>query len=112
MNIEGKTRAFGLALLLIAVSGCSLKQMRNRLDEKHFPKTILWAWERPEDLEFLDPSRYAVAFLAQTVVLKGDDVVSVPRHQPLKLSPGLELIAVTRVESQKITGQSAALSPM
>jgi len=113
MNTEKKSRASYLALALVISSGCHLtKQTRNRLDEKHFPSTILWAWERPEDLRFLDPHRYAVAFLAQTLVLKGDEVVSIPRHQPLKVSGDLELIAVTRVESQKITGQRAALSEM
>jgi hypothetical protein len=27
---------------------------RNRLDEKQFPPIVLWAWERPEDLQFID----------------------------------------------------------
>ena len=92
--------------------GCKPKApTRNRLNEKHFPSIILWAWERPEDLEFLDARRYAVAFLAQTLTLKGEDVVFSPRHQPLRVSPDIELIAVTRVESQKTTGQRAALTP-
>ena len=113
MIIGKKSRASYLALALVISSSCHLtKQTRNRLDEKHFPSTILWAWERPEDLGFLDPHRYAVAFLAQTLVLKGDEVVSILRHQPLKVSGDLELIAVTRVESQKTTGQRAALSEM
>ena len=79
---------------------------RNRIDENNFPQTILWAWERPEDLEFLDPQQFAIAFLAQTLLLKGDDVVFKPRHQPLKVRPEMRLIAVTRIESEK----TAALS--
>ena len=74
------------------------------------PPVILWAWERPEDLTFLDPERYGVAFLAQTLILNGDDVVFRPRRQPLKVSPATKLIAVTRIESSKITGTGAALS--
>jgi hypothetical protein len=98
-------------LVLVILVGCKPRvQTRNRLDEAHFPAIVLWAWERPEDLEFLDASRYAVAFLAQTVILKGDEVVFSPRHQPLKVSPQMKLIAVTRVESQKTTGQRAALT--
>jgi hypothetical protein len=74
------------------------------------PPVILWAWERPEDLTFLDPERYGVAFLAQTLILNGDDVVLRPRRQPLKVSPATRLIAVTRIESSKTTGTGAALS--
>jgi len=64
------------------------------------PQVILWAWERPEDLEFLDPQRFGVAFLSQTLVLEGNAVRVYPRHQPLKLSPQTKLIAVTRIEAQ------------
>jgi Protein of unknown function (DUF3142) len=109
-----RTKKFVSAALALLIShGCKPKTpTRNRLNENRFPSIILWAWERPEDLEFLDPHRYAVAFLAQTLTLKGEDVVSSPRHQPLKVAPETGLIAVTRVESQKTTGQRAALTPM
>jgi hypothetical protein len=61
------------------------------------------AWERPEDLKSIDATRFAVAFLAQTLILKGDEVAFDPRHQPLDVSPETKLIAVTRIESQKQT---------
>src|ERR1044072_617465 len=86
-------------------------QNRNRFDEIHFPNQILWAWERPEELEFLDPQQFAVAFLAQTLVLKNDDVEYKPRRQPLKVKPETRLIAVTRIESEKTNGPPTALSP-
>jgi len=113
MKIRRKPSTLAAAVLaLTMLFGCKPKApTRNRLNEKHFPSIILWAWERPEDLEFLDARRYAVAFLAQTLTLKGEDVVFSPRHQPLRVSPDIELIAVTRVESQKTTGQRAALTP-
>ena len=99
------------ALLLTGIASCKKADHgRNRLDENGFPKTILWAWERPEDLEFLDPNQFGVAFLAQTLVLKDADVVYKPRHQPLKVRPETKLIAVTRIESQKTTGSPSALS--
>lgn len=99
------------ALCLLSIASCrKADQSRNRLDESGFPKTILWAWERPEDLQFVDPNQFGVAFLAQTLVLKGADVVFKPRLQPLKVSPETKLIAVTRIESQKTTGSSSALS--
>lgn len=63
------------------------------------PKVILWAWERPEDLTFIDPQRTGVAFLAKTIYLRGDKVVVKPRLQPLKLAPGTKLVAVVRIET-------------
>jgi hypothetical protein len=96
--------------VLMAVMSCHRQTTRNRLDERHFPAVMLWAWERPEDLSFLDSQKYGVAFLAQTLTLKGDEVVFNPRHQPLQLPPDAKVMAVTRIESQKITGQKPALS--
>lgn len=63
------------------------------------PQVILWAWERPEDLTFIDPQKTGVAFLAKTIYLRGDKVVVKPRLQPLKLAPGTKLVAVVRIES-------------
>src|SRR5947199_3176758 len=96
--------------VLIAVASCHRQTTRNRLDETKFPSVMLWAWERPEDLKFLDSHRYGVAFLAQTLTLKGDEVGFNPRHQPLQVPPDTKMMAVTRIESQKITGQKPALS--
>ena len=66
--------------LLVALVSCH-RRARNRLDESHFPPVVLWAWERPEDLRGLDANRFAVAFLSQTLILKGDAVILNPRHQ-------------------------------
>ena len=65
------------------------------------PPKILWAWERPEDLRFLDPKEFGVAFLAQTIFLEKDAVNPKPRRQPLEVSPGTYIIAVTRIETAK-----------
>jgi uncharacterized protein DUF3142 len=113
--MSGKRKLAGLMAvafsLLLLVSSCQKKvASRNRLDENKFPSLVLWAWERPEDLEFLDAQRFAVAFLAQTIVLKGDEVILLPRHQPLKVSPQTKLMAVTRIESLKTTGEKATLT--
>lgn len=63
------------------------------------PKVFLWAWERPEDLTFIDPQETGVAFLAKTIYLRGEKVVVRPRLQPLKLAPGTKLVAVVRIET-------------
>ena len=65
-----------------------------------FPQVFLWAWERPENLEFLDPHAAGVAFLARTVCLRGGGVSVRPRLQPLRYAPGAVLMAVVRVETQ------------
>ena len=110
MKLNGKLFVT-TALLSAMLAGCKSKmQTRNRLNESQFPPIVLWAWERPEDLRGLDSKRFAVAFLAQTLVLKGDDVILNPRQQPLQVSPDTKLIAVTRIESQKATGEKTALS--
>lgn len=63
------------------------------------PKIILWAWERPENLGFIDPHEIGVAFLAGTIYLRDERVVIRPRLQPLNVPPGTALIAVVRIES-------------
>jgi hypothetical protein len=65
------------------------------------PKLFLWAWERPEQLEFIDPAKTGVAFLAKTIELQGHQVVTHPRLQPLKVPSGTEIIAVVRIETDR-----------
>jgi hypothetical protein len=69
---------------------------------KDFPPVILWAWERSEDLRFLNSEQFAVAFLAQTLTLTDNEVRISPRQQPLKVTPQTKLIAVTRIETDKL----------
>ncbi len=74
------------------------------------PSKILWAWERPEDLRFLDSAEFGVAFLAQTLNLQQDEVIFRPRRQPLEVSPETYLIAVTRIETIKEAAKRPMLS--
>ncbi len=67
------------------------------------PQKMLWAWEREEDLKFIDPIEFGVAFLAQTIFLENDRVIPRQRRQPLEIPPGTYLIAVTRIETNKET---------
>ena len=66
------------------------------------PRLILWAWERPESLQYVDSSKVAVAFLAQTIYLRGKQTIVRPRFQPLTLPQDPRLIAVTRIESDGV----------
>lgn len=108
-SLNQRPLLFILPLVVFGAS-CNSINTRNRIAENNFPQIILWAWERPEDLESLDPQRFGVAFLAQTLTIKGNDVAYSPRQQPLKVNPNAKLIAVTRIESQKITKERVALS--
>ena len=73
------------------------------------PNVTFWAWERPEDLRFLLPDQAGVAFLAKTISIETVQANSSadssplfalrPRLQPLRITPGTELIAVVRIET-------------
>ncbi len=65
------------------------------------PPVMLWAWERPEKLDFIDPKKIGVAFLAKTIFLRADNVVSKPRLQPLTVREGTRMVAVVRIESDR-----------
>jgi hypothetical protein len=94
---------FTLILFLAIFSACQKSQ-------SDLPKIILWAWERPENLEFIDTKKFGVAFLAQTLELIGDEVKLIPRRQPLNVPDGTYLIAVTRIEIPKKSSYFVALS--
>ncbi|HQZ97513.1 MAG TPA: hypothetical protein PLP21_14420 [Pyrinomonadaceae bacterium] len=96
------TATIWISVLLL--TGCSAS--KNKIDPARsngLPTKVLWAWERPEDLHFIDPNEIGVAFLAQTIFLEKDQVSPKPRRQPLEVPPGTYLIAVTRVETKKGT---------
>jgi len=63
-----------------------------------FPPVMLWAWERPEAVNFINPSEVGVAFLAKTIHLRGKKAIIRPRLQPLQVPEGTVLMAVTRIE--------------
>lgn len=63
--------------------------------------TLLWAWERPEDLSFLRPGEAKVALLVATMTLDGERVEIYGRRQPLRLPEGLVPIPVVRLEARR-----------
>lgn len=74
------------------------------------PNLVFWAWERPEDLRFLEHKNAGVAFLAKTIYIPapeedtrkdGDGSLRIrPRSQPLRVAAGTPLIAVVRIETR------------
>ena len=100
LKIPNRSLLIPLFAIIYFLSSCSPAQSKaSKIDG--FPKRILWAWERPENLEFLDNNKYGVAFLAQTLDLKESGFDILPRRQPLKVLPDTKLIAVTRIESPR-----------
>lgn len=73
------------------------------------PHVMLWAWERPEDLRFLNPHTAGVAFLAGTIEIRSSlsksatalnaNVLLRPRLQPLLIPHGTSIMAVVRIET-------------
>ncbi|HEY8560847.1 MAG TPA: hypothetical protein VIL74_10770 [Pyrinomonadaceae bacterium] len=96
--------------LFVFAAACQKKNAVNADLNAEMPKKIVWAWERPEDLRFLDARQFGVAFLAQTLILQNDDVVFRPRRQPLELPEDIYLIAVTRIETFPEKSKRPALS--
>jgi hypothetical protein len=101
-----------LAVCILAVAiGLGLIAARKRV-EGHRPRVVLWSWERPENLEFINSisqREIAVAFLAGTIRLRAGEANVKPRLQPLRFPPGTELIAVVRVESERAALSSSQL---
>lgn len=84
---------------LVAFTSDALANHPARADKlSQLPPVILWAWERRENLSFIDPNQTAVAYLATTLDLAGDSVIVRPRFQPLTVPPRTMLIAVVRIE--------------
>ncbi len=116
---------FALAAGMLGVSGFQKRSgvahtpdevfSASRLGARALPRTMLWAWERPEDFNFIDPRETGVAFLAGTInvspnlpgnILSNDAPASsrisaftlIPRRQPLRVPDGTALMAVARIE--------------
>lgn len=100
-DIFSKYKLWIFIFTLLFLTSCSNRNEINPDLSNEMPAKILWAWERPEDLRFLEKDKFGVAFLAQTLTLLNEDVVFKPRRQPLEVSGGTYLIAVTRIETSK-----------
>lgn len=63
------------------------------------PARVLWAWESPQDLRFLDRGE-GVAFLGGELLLEGRTARWTPRRNPLLVPPETFLVAVIRLETR------------
>ena len=90
---------FGIAAICIFAFRSKGKEEADQMSL--VPRTVVWAWGRTEDLKFIDPSRIGVAYLAKTISLSGQSVITKPRLQALELPEGAKVIAVVRIESDR-----------
>ncbi len=60
---------------------------------------VLWAWERPERLSFLDGKTTAVALFAGSVRIENGAARLQPRRQPITLPDAVPRLAVVRIEA-------------
>ncbi|MEK6335748.1 MAG: hypothetical protein AABM67_12530, partial [Acidobacteriota bacterium] len=101
-----------LAVFLLASLALGLTKARSVINHRNLvvatsrnnamPRVILWAWERPTDLRFINPREVGVAFLARTIRLRADEVNVRPRLQPLNLPEVTTVLAVARVETDRV----------
>jgi hypothetical protein len=92
--------AFGFTKVRSVISRPNAAARATRPDQ--IPRVVLWAWERPTDLRFINPNETGVAFLARTIRLRSGEVLMRPRLQPLNLPEGARVIAVARVETDSV----------
>jgi hypothetical protein len=87
-----------IVVLTILMIDCSCKYRPRPAFE--LPSLMLWAWQRAENLNFIDTRTTGVAYLAGTArILPNGFPEFEPRLQPLSLQPGTPLLAVVRIES-------------
>lgn len=88
MTLPRFSRLLGSIAIVLTLASCRDEPQR----------VIPWAWERREDLRFL---RGEVAYLAQTITLRGTITEARPRMQPLLIDKSVRAIPVIRIETKR-----------
>jgi hypothetical protein len=87
-----------IVILAILMIECSCQHPSRAAFE--LPGVMLWAWQRAENLRFIDTRTTGVAYLAGTARILPDGFPAFePRLQPLSLAPETPVLAVVRIES-------------
>ena len=67
---------------------------------KYSPRIFIWAWERPENLLFIDNKNIGVAFYAGIITFSDSEIFFKPRLQLLAIDSEIYKIAVIRIETE------------
>jgi hypothetical protein len=84
--------------LLVSVGGSERVVIKKHPALASLPTSILWAWERTEDLRWA-PSNVGVAYVATAIGLSDDNVALRPRTSPLRVLATTTLIPVVHVDA-------------
>jgi hypothetical protein len=99
-----------IVVLTVLMIECSCEYRSRQTFE--LPSVMLWAWQRAENLSFIDTRTTGVAYLAGTVrILQNGFPEFEPRLQPLHLQPGTPLLAVVRIEATA-SNHNAQVAPI
>ena len=98
-----------LATVLVLACGLSFMAQAQRKAVSISPHVTVWAWERDEDLSYIDPAKVDVAYFAGNIHVRGSLVSFRPRTQKLKLPSHAKTIPVFRIETiRRGCGSSAS----
>lgn len=70
-------------------------------DKNPSPQIVLWAWEKPEDLSFIESENVGVAFYAGTITFDRSKTSLKRRLQPLTMNPSTPVIPVIRIANKE-----------
>lgn len=94
-------------LLFIAVTAPAVPGVgRGRL---HVPEFYVWAWQRNEDLSFIDPATTKVALWLGTIDVTDGKPTLTPRHNPVVYPAGTDVLGVIRIEIDAAYDDALAL---
>lgn len=62
-------------------------------------RLVIWCWDYPQDLRFVDAKEAEVAYFAGTALVKGERVFFRPRTKMLELNQGVVAYPVLRLET-------------
>lgn len=62
------------------------------------PNKVIWAWQRPENLQFINPNEFGVAYLACRALLSENKVIYHWRNQSLHLPDKVVVVPTIRID--------------
>ncbi len=93
-------KRLGYPAIFIAIAVTAVVSIASKSDRRDsdVPSTIIWAWDRPENLRFL-PAHTGVAFLVDAVTVRRGKVTDRMRVYPVQVRQDTYRIAVLRLDT-------------
>lgn len=87
-----------LFVIMVVIILLVNKNRSNFFPQRYSSNIVLWAWERPENLNFLKNTGVGVAFLAGSIEFNSI-IKIIPRLQPLSVDDRTPMTAVIRIDN-------------